>query len=48
MGSERNPAGSSGQYDHWLVVAGEHIHQFNSSWARQFAHTLRQKIEKRL
>jgi diguanylate cyclase (GGDEF)-like protein len=47
-GSERNPAGSSGQYDHWLVVAGEHIHQFNSSWARQFAHSLRQKIEKRL
>ena len=44
-GNETSPSGS---YDQWLVVAGEHIHQFNSSWARQFAQSLRQRIEKRL
>ncbi len=34
--------------DHWLVIAGSHPNQFDSSWARQFAQSLRQRIEKRL
>lgn len=32
---------------HWVVLAGAHENQFNSSWAQQFAQSLRQRLEKR-
>ncbi|MGC8529430.1 MAG: PAS domain-containing protein, partial [Leptospirillia bacterium] len=38
----------AGPYDHWIVMAGEHLNQFNSSWARQFSRSFRQRVEKRL
>ena len=43
----RTASGSSGSYDKWLMLAGDHVNQFNSPWARQFAQGLKQRIEKR-